>query len=474
MLVMSTALSAALVFSCAANTEAVVAATSRPLPTTYIKADYTPLPLSWGDLPYNSPALYGYDRDVPRDATGVRMYVQSGVQYNHPVEQAHDGLMSLSDYRHTGAARDLDRAVLDAQRIIDRRVVSDGAWYYPYPYSFPLHGFSNPVMRPPWYSGMAQGLVLSLFVRLNQVTGEQKWRDAADATFASFRNAPVQGLPSTVNIDPSGYLWLEEYPLWPPTASDRTLNGHLFSAFGLYDYQRLTGDPVARDLWNGALANVRYHLPRGYRAANWISRYCLAHPSVRSAKYHDIHWHQMITLHAATGDPLWSRYADLLRADYPPPAVSGQVRFNAGAHTGYKFTASGAITASKTINLARVSNAPADLRQRIAGRGIMLHMARGTFAGYWVPENYPRSRIMGTRLQLAYPYERTVVIPAGSWSAYKYDVAGATIAQKNFTPARSSSTRFTSSATINGRWHVLVLAGTLSGYWLPAQGMTLL
>src|SRR5689334_8691515 len=103
-LAMSAAMSAALVFSCAASTEAVTATTSRPLPTTYIKVGYSPQALAWASLPFNSTTLYGYDRDVPRDATGVRMYERGGVLYDHPVEQAQDGLMSLSDHHLTGEA----------------------------------------------------------------------------------------------------------------------------------------------------------------------------------------------------------------------------------------------------------------------------------------------------------------------------------------------------------------------------------
>lgn len=453
--------------------EARSAAGVRPLPDTYHKAGYTPRPLTGTSLPYNSPNLYGYDRDVPRDPTGVRMFPVAGVLYDHPVAQAQDGLMSLSDYRLTGEARYLDRAVLNAQRLIDRRVLSDDAWYYPYPFDFRLHGLSSDTMRAPWFSGMAQGQVLSLFSRLYRVTGDQAWRDAADTTFNSFRNAPARNLPSTVNIDPENYLWLEEFPRWPTTTSDRTLNGHLYSAFGLYDYFQLTGNPAARDMWNGALANVRHHLEHDFRSPNYASHYCLSHGWVRSPSYHEDHWTQMIWLHASTGDSIWSRYADILRADYPPPAVSGTVIFEPGAHTGYKFTRTGVITARKTIQLTRRSSAPANARKRVLGRGVMLRITAGPLAGYSVPENHLRARMAGIKLSLTYPLQRTVFIPAGSWSAYRYNTDGTRTARKTIRPTRTTSAPVSASAVINGRWHVHVTAGSLAGYWLPASAMTL-
>lgn len=446
---------------------------ARPPLGDFVKTTYTPRPLEWADLPYNSTTLFGYDLGVPRDSTGVRMYTLNGALYDHPVAQAQDALMALSDYHLTGEARYLTRAVLDAQRLVDRRVESDEAWYFPYPFDFLLHGNSNEVLQAPWFSGMAQGQALSLFTRLHQVTGDQAWRDAADATFPSFLNAPVEGLPSVVNLDQANYLWLEEYPSWPTTASDRTLNGHVFALFGLYDYHQLTNDPAALDLWNGALAHTQHYVPDGFRNPDFISSYCLTHPWVQAERYHAIHWDQMVSLHAGTGDPLWSRYADLLRADYPPPDVSGTVQFASGNHTGYKFNASGAITASKTISLSQTSSAPANLRQRIKGRGIMLSITAGSLAGYWVPESYQRAKIMGTRLSLVYPTLRTVTIPAGSWSAYQYNSSGAVTSAKTITPTQTTSAPFSTSATISGRWHILVTAGSLANYWLPAEAFTL-
>jgi hypothetical protein len=448
-----------------------VAATTRPLPDTYQKGTFVPRALPDAALPYNSSAVY----ELPevRDATGVAMYLLDGKLYDHPVNQAEDALAALNNYRLTGRAAYLNRAVLDAQRLIDRRVVSDEAWYYPYRFDFALHGGSN-VMRAPWFSAMAQGQALNVFVRLNRVTGDQKWRDAADATFNSFHNAPVQGLPSTVHIDAENYLWLEEYPLWPPTSSDRTFNGHVFAAFGLYDYLRLTGNTVAVDLWNGGLVNARWHIQYRFRNLGYISHYCLRHPAVLSTKYHDIHWHQMVSLHASTGDAGWSRIADALRADYPPPAVSGTVVLTGGTHTGYKFDANGAITAHKSISLSRRSGAPGDQRARIKGRGVYLRITAGSLAGYWVAENYQRAWFAGAKAVLAYPLPRTVRIPAGTWSAYRYDAAGTVTAARTIRPTSATSAPFQRSATINGRLQVLVTAGSLAGYWLPAQRMTLI
>ena len=118
-----------------------------------------------------------------------------------------------------------------ANRLIRMRTVRDFAWYYPYTYDFALHGLPTQVQRAPWYSAMSQGMALDLFTRLAQVTGDPVWRDAADHTFESFLLPPKAGVPWVVHTDASHNLWLEEYPRWPWTTSDFTLNGHLFAEY---------------------------------------------------------------------------------------------------------------------------------------------------------------------------------------------------------------------------------------------------
>jgi hypothetical protein len=181
----------------------------------------------------------------------------------------------------------------------------------------------------------------------------------------------------------------------------------------------------------------------------------------------------MLHLHLSTGDAAWSRLADTLRDDYPPPAVRGTVIMAGGNHTGYRFDANGATTASKVIALSRASSAPADLRVRIKGRAIFLRITAGGLAGYYVPENRVRAYIGGERVRTTYPLPRVVSIPAGERTAYRYSATGQVTASQSITPAAATSAPFTDSALINAQMHVLVSAGALSGYWLPSAGLTL-
>ena len=449
------------------------AATTRPLPTTYQRIGYQPVPLSAAYLPYNNNFVRPFADSVPRDASGVRMHSIAGRLFDHPVAQASDGLDALSSYRLSGDSRYLNRALADADRLVDRKVVSDDAWYYPYPFDFALHGDPDDMMVAPWFSGMAQGQALSLFVRLHQTTGAAEWRTAADATFASFLNAPVADRPSTVNIDPSGFLWLEEYPMWPPTSSDRTLNGHVFAIYGLYDYFRLTSDARASSLWDGALATTRRYVQNGFLNPRWLSHYCLAHPSALSTTYHQIHQSQMVSLHASTKDALFSRLADIMRSDYPKPDANSTVVIELGTRYAYKFDSNGNIVATKSMTPTRTTTAPGDRRQRIKNRDIYYRITSGVLAGYWIRESYPSVRMLGERVTIAYPWYRSASIPAGTWSAYQYDSSGRVISARTIRLSATSSAPFERSAVINGRIQVRISAGVLAGHWLPSAGIKL-
>ena len=103
--------------------------------------------------------------DGVHDAQGVRMFLIGTTQFNHPVAQAQYGLANLSSYALTNNATFLNRAIAQANRLLSLKVASRGAWFFPYPFNFALHGIAADTMVAPWYSGMAQGQALSLFVR---------------------------------------------------------------------------------------------------------------------------------------------------------------------------------------------------------------------------------------------------------------------------------------------------------------------
>jgi hypothetical protein len=338
----------------------------------------------------------------PHDANGVRKILIGGRLYDHPVQQAQWGIANVNSYLATKDTFYLKRAVANARQIVASRVsvqTSEGvAWFFKYPFDFALHSGRAFTEHAPWYSGMAQGLAISLFTRL--VTADPgravNWRTAASGGYRAFLVNPSSRAPWVVHVDSGGYLWLDEYPVGSrPGQADLTLNGHLFADFGLYDYYRLTGNAGALRLFDGATTTVwRYH--DNFRTPNWMSRYCLAH-GVRDAGYHGLHVSQLSLVYRITHATGFARESVLFNVDYPSAAVHGTVSLAKGKVTGYRFSSSGAITGSRSLTLSAASSAPASSRARVYGRGIYLSISSGYFKGYAVAEVPGRAYLTGTK-----------------------------------------------------------------------------
>jgi hypothetical protein len=440
-------------------------------PLEFRTSQHSPRSLPVGQRPYEQPSVHLSEGIV--DTAGVRMVDIAGGVYDHPVAQATYGIEQLDAYRLTGRAEHLRSAKAQAARLLDRRVESRGGWFFPYAFDFALHGDTRDLMRAPWFSAMAQGKALTLFVRLHEVTKEGQYATAADRVFATLLATPDRTLPWVNWVDQGGYLWLELYPRWPAAeTSDATLNGHIWVIYGLHDYYAATKDPEALRLWRGGIAMVERYAAQDFREPGWISRYCLLHP-VHSARYHEHHVSQFLELHKLTGSPAFAALAQTLRVDYPEPAKAGTVRIAGGRHTVYKFNSKGGVTASRSMRLNASSEAPVDRRQRIAGRSIHLRITKGTWAGYWIGERLPQAWLKGSAVSVGYRLSRTATLRHAGLTGYRFSGQGATLTTKKVTRAAYPSVAVDAWALINGGDYLRVASGPLKGLWVPQQRVAL-
>lgn len=394
----------------------------------------------------------------PHDSQGVRMFWYGGRLYNHVVAQAAYGLQNLAAYNLTKDPFYLGRAEAQAQRLISRRDLSGTAWFHPY-------DFPWPGMRPPWYSAMGQGLGMALFGGLYEATGHTVYLRAAQGTFASYLRRGPSSLPWVVSVDAAGYLWLQEYP---NGAADAVLNGHIYSAFGLYDYYQLTHDRRALELFNGAATTVLHYAGPRFRQASWRSYYRFSRDTVATPVYHQIHLGQFLTLYRLTGITAFARLSDAFKLDYPQPDVRRTIRVVPGVYTGLRFDSWGGIVGRRTWRTATVQLLPATRRERIHYRsGYWFTTTSGPWAGYQLCERAGRVYIPGVAVQTVYDPPRRLVLPAGHvYVGRRFDADGRVIATVRFSAPAASSAPVDRRAFVNGADQVRVADGPLSGYWL--------
>jgi D-glucuronyl C5-epimerase C-terminus len=114
---------------------------------------------------------------------------------------------------------------------------------------------------PPWTSGLSQGTALQALARAYSRLKTPAYLTAAQQALGLFQTPP----PAGVRVATSAGARYAEYTYAP---SDRILNGFIQSLNGLYDYAKLTGDPLGRQLFEAGDADARVEVPQ-YDTGAW-------------------------------------------------------------------------------------------------------------------------------------------------------------------------------------------------------------
>jgi hypothetical protein len=441
---------------------------ARPILTGYFRAPDAPSVLPVGRRPYDTTEITSPDGFGLVDGQGVRMFRVNGKLYDHPVAQGRYAIQNLNSYRLTGNPAYLSIAAKNAQRLVDRRVLSDGAWYFPYAFDFAPLRDTSEILRAPWYSGMAQGRALSVFVRLYQVTGDPRWRTAANAAFTSLIQAPSGSLPFGSFVDSRRHVWLETYPRYPAANGEKVLNGHGAALWGVLDYWMLTRDARALQLAKGAIATIKATAATtsGFRRVGGSSIYSLRHRTLANS-YHQTHVEQFLQLWQYTHNAAYITTANSYRGDYPKPATSGTMRATPRTSTIYQVNSAMRVVRTSRVHFGRVTHAPADHRQRITGGPNALHVSTGPYANWWFPEAHGTTWLLGGTDAHAYVPDAHVRIAPGTYTAYRLDTTGDVAGNKTVTFHTSSGAPTAVSGIVQGRQAYYFEAGTYAGYWLP-------
>jgi hypothetical protein len=264
-------------------------------------AGTTPFAPSVSDLPWQPTAAVA--------KANVLQFKYQGRDWDHPTQQAQQGLNFVGSFVLSGDSEYLSLAERNARYLLYRSTRVGSALWFSFPFTWDKG--APELMRAPWYSGLTQGKALGLFSRLYGLTSDPRWKAAADGVFASYLAPRSSTAPWFSRTLPDGSTWFEEYPDgWP---SDRILNGNIGAIFGLWDYWRISRDPVSTDLLARAIASVKRELP-SYEVPGEYSYYGLRFHAQKSG-YHRAHEQQLRQLAAISGDSFFADEADLFGRD---------------------------------------------------------------------------------------------------------------------------------------------------------------
>jgi hypothetical protein len=249
------------------------------------------------------------DESYPTDDQGVILFVHHRRSYYSPIVIGQKTLRLLDSYRLTGEGEYLDKAKLFADKLVEISTKSRRGRYFPYHFDWVLN--RHKTVRAPWYSGIAQSAALMIFVRLHQVTGEDRYLTLANDVFDTFKSSKSRKGPWTVYVDERGYYWIEEYPEDEPS---HVLNGHIAGIEALYDYYLLTRSDEAKRLLQAAITTVQHYLYR-YREEGGISSYSMKYEE-KNPRYHRLHMRMLMWLFKITGDDYFQTAYTVFHEDH--------------------------------------------------------------------------------------------------------------------------------------------------------------
>lgn len=261
---------------------------------------------------YSVTRPYPVQTNVPFDEDSIPLYEVNGELYYHPVYLGRLALWYLSTYVYNNDERSLYHAENITRKVLEEADEIDSAMFFPYDFSTLLHNEAKLKRNAPWYSGMAQGRMLTVVSRLYAVTSNPEYLERANDIFNSFFVSPNTEQPWVSLVDEENFFWIEEYPDWPDP--NFTLNGFGATIFGLYDYYLISDNPMSEVVLKSSLTTIRENINK-YRVENELSLYCLAH-KVQRELYHNIHIKQLTGFYSITSDSTFLYWADVLRSDY--------------------------------------------------------------------------------------------------------------------------------------------------------------
>ncbi len=184
---------------------------------------------------------------------------------------------------------------------------------------------------PPWTSGLSQGTALQALSRGYVRLKEPAFLTAAKQALGIFQSQPPAGVRVA---QPAGTLYAEY--TYAPT--DRILNGFIQALNGLYEYAKLTGDPLGLKLFETGDAEARA-ITSSYDTGAW-SKYDQYTES--NLNYHELLGEFLVSLCKRTseGEPIMTPATKPVTPPPPAKPIPGDAiycstaqRFTADLHT---------------------------------------------------------------------------------------------------------------------------------------------
>jgi hypothetical protein len=249
------------------------------------------------------PAMVHYTSNIYEgrfDENGVPMIgIGHGKHDYFPINIAQYGFMLHADYLQRQEPEKLKVLMSCVKVLNDLKSIENGcvAWWH-------RHYEAKYKIEPPWASAMAQGELISLYLRIYQITGDKVHLDTAIGAYEFLKIDFSQN--GVRRYDKNGDLWFEEYPSEPPSF---VLNGFIYTLFGLYDLYRVTNREDVKSDIDACIKTLINNL-KNFDSGYWSYYDLQKQELVRYYYQKNVHVPQMEILFRLTGHEIFKHYKE--------------------------------------------------------------------------------------------------------------------------------------------------------------------
>lgn len=276
------------------------------------------------ESPYTRSIVYPVRPDYKEvDSRGILVSTYQGRRVRHPVNTAWWALSMLKSYQLTKNRAYLDPVIATMNDLVKYTTVTGGARWYRYDFA---HQPGSLAMGVPWYSGMAQGMMLSVHALLYTITKDPQQLRYLNEVLKTFDHSVAwsqrKATPWCVLHRPlNGTMmtFFEEYPDPNPGHRSGVVNGHIYALWGLFDAYSVTGSDLARKHFLRGAASIKAVFDDYRRPGNpsWYAITRFGRDTWGSPiSYHRGVAYQLKVLGALTGDQGFVRQSETLTRDY--------------------------------------------------------------------------------------------------------------------------------------------------------------
>ena len=255
--------------------------------------------------PYYMKFHYKAYYDGPFDEQGIPMldyHGNIGLQYN-PIAIAQYGLGNYNLFLTSDSTTRLNKFYAVADWLIESLEPNQKnifVWHHNFDFEY------RDTLESPWFSGLAQGLGLSVLSRAYLESKNDKYLEGHQKAWVSMTKTIKDG--GVIDIDNEGNYWIEEYIVNPPT---HIINGFIWAIWGVYDTWKFLDNMQAKNLFKKCCRTLEVNIDK-YDQGYWslYDQAGLPLDNMASFFYHQLHIVQLEILSNLSDNRIFQKYAN--------------------------------------------------------------------------------------------------------------------------------------------------------------------